>query len=143
MKPVGDERTPDGGEVAPQHPDREQLISLRVVDRSDAYIVVVRGAVDGLTATRLRDAIMRGLKARSGRPVVVDLSAVEFFGSAGLRTLWQAAAEDAETPGFTPLRLVVDHNRPVIRPMELVGLDKFLELYYDMPSAIAGGHERG
>jgi anti-sigma B factor antagonist len=143
MKPVGDERTPDGGEVAPQHPDREQLINLRVIDRSDAYIVVVSGAVDGLTAGRLRDAIMRGFEARSGRPVVVDLSAVEFFGSAGLRTLWQAAAEDADTPDFTPLRVVVDHNRPVIRPMELVGLDKFLELYYDMPSAIEGEHERG
>lgn len=120
------------------HPPREQLITVTRQDRSDAIVVRVEGAVDGLTAPRLRDTITGAFDHLDGRPLVVDLSVVEFFGSAGLRTLAESADEAEQHPQFQPLRVVVDHNRPVIRPIELVGYDAILALYYDVESAASG-----
>lgn len=142
MKPAGDERTPDGGPVAAGRPAREQLLGLALAERPDAVVLAVTGEVDGLTAHRLRAAITEGFAKRNGRPLVVDLSAAGFFGSAGLRALWEAADEASARAGFEPLRVVVDHNRPVIRPIELVGLDAVLALYSDVPSATVGDQER-
>ena len=49
------------------------------------------------------------------------------------------SAEQASTkPGFQPLRLVVDSNRPVVRPIELAGYDAFLALYHDVEDAVRG-----
>lgn len=138
MIPAGDERTSDGGEAAVQQPAREQLMSVRRVDRTDALILHVDGAIDGLTAPRLRRVIDVAFDELDGRPLVVDLTAVTFFGSAGLRTMSESADEAATRPGFEPLRVVVDHNRPVIRPLEIVGLDAVLTLFYDVADAIEG-----
>jgi anti-sigma B factor antagonist len=136
--PAGDERTSDGGEAAVRQPAREQLMSVRRVDRTDALILAVDGAVDGLTAPRLCRAIDVAFDELDGRPLVVDLTEVTFFGSAGLRTMAESADHAAIRPGFEPLRVVVDHNRPVLRPMEIVGLDAVLTLFYTVAEAIEG-----
>jgi anti-sigma B factor antagonist len=134
--PAGDERTPDGGEAVVNHPAREQLMTWRREDRADAVIIAVEGAVDGLTAPRLRALIDSGFDRLDDRPLIVDLTAVKFFGSAGLRTLSESAEQAARETGFQPLRVVVDHNRPVVRPIEITGLDAVLALYYDIPGAL-------
>ena len=136
MIPAGDERTSDGGEVVVNHPAREQLMSWRREDRADAVIITVAGDVDGLTASRLRTVIDAGFDRLDDRPLIVDLTAVRFFGSAGLRTLSESAEQAAREPGFQPLRIVVDHNRPVVRPIEVTGLDAVLALYYDVDGAL-------
>ena len=143
MKPAGDERTPDGGRVAADRPAREQLLVLTRDERPDASVLMVTGSVDGLTAGRLRAAITQGFDDRDGRPLVVDLTKVGFFGSSGLRALFEAADKASDRPGFEPLRIVVDHNRPVIRAIELVGLDGILALYHDVATATAGEQEIG
>jgi anti-sigma B factor antagonist len=137
VKPAGDELTPDGGE-ATAHPPVEQLIGLRREDRPDAVVVQVSGAVDGLTAPRLRAVIAATLEQLDGRPLVLDLTEVGFFGSPGLRALAEGTEQAAARPGFEPLRIVVDHHRPVLRPIELTGYDAVLALYHDVHSAVAG-----
>lgn len=139
VKPAGDELLPGGGEAAPAwSPPQEQLIDIRRDERADAVVVQVGGAVDGLTAPRLRAALGGAFDALDGRILVVDLTGVGFFGSAGLRALADAADEAAARPGFERLRIVVDHNRPVVRPIELTGYDAVLALYYDVEGAISG-----
>ncbi|TNC29613.1 STAS domain-containing protein [Amycolatopsis alkalitolerans] len=67
---------------------------------------------------------------------MVDLSRVAFLGSSGLKTLVRAASEAERRR--EPLRIVVDANRPVIRPIELTGLDQVLALYHGVDKALVG-----
>jgi anti-sigma B factor antagonist len=135
--PAGDERTPDGGERAPELPTREQIMTIRSVDQDDAIILIVDGEVDGLTSPRLRAAVSDAFENLHGRLLVIDLSDVEFLGSQGLRVLTDSAAEVVQHHGFEPLRIVVDDTRPVIRPIEIIGLDNVLTLYYSIKDALA------
>jgi anti-sigma B factor antagonist len=140
VKPASEELTPDGGQRAAQ-PDREQLISVRSSERDDAIILSVAGDIDGLTALRLRAAIDEAFDRLDGRLLVIDLVRVRFLGSAGLRTLRDTAAESLQhrRNSAQPLRIVVDETRPVIRPIEIVGLDQILALYGNVSEALAGG----
>lgn len=135
--PAGDEHTPDGGDVTARAPSREQLLTIRSADRHDAVIVEVEGDVDGLTAHRLRVALGAAFARLDGRLLIIDLTAVRFLGSPGLRTLFDSAAEAVHHPGHQPLRVVVDNTRPVIRPIEIVGLDAVLALYGTTSDALA------
>ena len=112
-------------------------MSTRADDRDDAVVIAVEGEVDALTAPRLRAALGDAFERLDGRPLVVDLTNVRFLGSAGLRTLFDTAAEAVDHRGFDPLRVVVDHTRPVIRPIEMVGLDNVLSLYESVDDALA------
>lgn len=113
-------------------------MNLRSVDRDATVLLVVEGAVDGLTAPRLRTAVAEAFDRLAGRALVLDLSEVTFLGSPGLRTLFDSASEAVRHRGHQPLRVVVDHTRPVIRPIEIVGLDNVLALYHDVDEALRG-----
>lgn len=139
VKPDSDERTPDGADHIGDRPDREQLINLRSVDRDDAVVLGVRGDVDGFTAPRLRTALAAAFDRLDGRPLIVDLTDVTFLGSPGLRVLRDSAEEAVHHHGLLPLRIVVDETRPVIRPIEIVGLDEVLALFHNVDHALAGG----
>jgi anti-sigma B factor antagonist len=138
VKPAGDERTSDGGDLAAQRPPLEQLMDVRSVDRDGTVLLVVEGAVDGLTAPRLRTALAAAFDRLAGRALVLDLSEVTFLGSPGLRVLFDCAVEAAHHRGHQPLRVVVDHARPVVRPIEIVGLDNVLALYHRVDEAMRG-----
>ncbi len=138
MKPAGDERTSDGGELAAQRPPLEQLMNVRSVDRDGTVLLVVEGAVDGLTAPRLRTALAGAFDRLAGRALVLDLSEVRFLGAPGRRALFDGAAAAAHHHGHQPLRVVVDHARPVVRPIEIVGLDSVLALYHRVDEALRG-----
>ncbi len=98
------------------------------------YVVVhVTGEVDALTAGRLGDAVVDALG--DGRPVVLDLTDVRFLDSAGLATLLRVT-DDSEDRG-EPLRIAVDHNRPVVRPIQITGLEHWLALYESVDEAVA------
>lgn len=96
-------------------------------------VVEVRGEVDAMTAPRLVEAVTAALDGE--RPVVVDLTEVTFLDSAGLSALVRTT-ERGEQRG-EPLRLVVDHNRPVLRPIQLTGLEDRLALYDSVEDATA------
>lgn len=126
----------EGEPNAPARSASEQLIDIRSEERPDAVVVIVAGAIDMLTAPRLRDALRSGFERLDGRALVLDLSSVEFLASAGLRVLVDAATEAVRHNGHPTLRVVVDHQRPVVRPIEITGLDNVLALYYTVAEAL-------
>jgi anti-sigma B factor antagonist len=140
VKPASDELTPDG--IEDQRPSIEQLMTVHTEDRDDVLILTVEGDIDGLTAPRLSSAVAAAFRALAGRVLVLDLSKVRFMGSTGLRTLRDSASEAIRHQGVQPLRVVVDQSRPVIRPIEIVGLDQVLALYHTVEDAIAAGDLR-
>ena len=121
--------TVDGG------PPAEQL--MRVTRDEDVHriLLVVDGEVDVMTPPRLHAALLDALRDVSGRAVVLDLTRVALLASAGLSAMWEARqlAERLDEP----LRVVVDHARPVLRPLQMTGLDRWFELYHTVPDASA------
>ncbi|MGB3440507.1 MAG: STAS domain-containing protein [Actinophytocola sp.] len=98
-----------------------------------AVVVEVAGEVDLDSASRLRETIAVALDEAEGDNCVVDLTDVTYLGSAGLTALLEAS-RDAEARQER-LRIVVDGNRPVIRAIELTGLDQVLHLYHSIDEA--------
>jgi anti-anti-sigma factor len=102
--------------------------SLWIDRRMENYAVIVRvaGEVDLMTAPAV-DKQLRAAEALvvSPAPVVLDLTATEFFGSAGLALLVEHASRCADLR--SRLCVVADH-RAVLRPMVLTGLDRVVEV---------------
>ncbi len=97
-------------------------------------VVVASGEVDLVTAPILREAVLTALDDDTGRPCILDLTAVTFLDSTGLTALVQATGHAQARR--EPLRIVVDSNRPVIRPIQLTGLDEALALYHSVTEAL-------
>ncbi|WP_160097208.1 anti-sigma factor antagonist [Kibdelosporangium aridum] len=110
-------------------------IAHRVVDGT--LVVVVSGEVDLHTAPSLRAAVTAGIDQTSASPCILDLTKVTFLDSAGLTALLDATCH-AEAR-HEPLRIIVDGNRPVIRPIEITGLDDTLRLYHSIDEALNSG----
>jgi anti-sigma B factor antagonist len=106
---------------------------LRITSRSEGVVRVVEaeGEVDLVTAPALRTALTNALDESSEGPCVLDLTGVTFLDSAGLTTLIEVN-QRAQS-----LRVVVGSNRPVIRPIQLTGLDGVLALYSSLEEALA------
>ena len=104
-------------------------------------IVDVAGEVDLDTAPRLREAIAVALDEVEGGVCVLDLVDVDYLDSAGLTALVDASREADSRQ--EPLRIVVDANRPVIRPIEITGLNELLRLYSTIEEALDTGDRAG
>lgn len=99
-------------------------------------VAVVRptGDVDTATATPLRTAIHEQVEA-GARHVVLDLSGVEFMGSAGLALL--IAEREAAIAREGELRLA-GVPRTAGRALSLTGLTELFDTYPDADAAAAG-----
>jgi anti-sigma B factor antagonist len=96
-------------------------------------VITVIGEVDLLTLPRLH-AELDNVLAAGADAVVLDLTHVTFLSSGGLAELVRAA-ELGERWG-EPLRIVVDDKRPVLRPLQITGLDHVLALYPTVDEAL-------
>lgn len=105
------------------------------VERPAADIAVVRvaGEVDMVTAPALESQVVALVRERP-RLLVIDLTEVRFFSSAGLAVLALAHRESDEG---TQLR-VVANDPAVLRPLELTGLTEDLSIQSSLKAAIAG-----
>jgi anti-sigma B factor antagonist len=131
----------------PQRPQSEQpVLDIEIRAEDGSVVVAVAGEVDEVTAPSLRAALAdafvwaalkRATLKRGGGVVVADLTEVTFLGTAGLSALVGAACEAERRSG--PLRVVVDETRPVIRPIQITGLDVILTLYHDLVDALDVG----
>jgi anti-sigma B factor antagonist len=99
-----------------------------------AVIVTVVGEVDMSTADSCA-SVIAALDGPNTGPVIIDLRAVTFFASTGLSALLDV--RERAIRRTEPLRLVVDHVRPVVRPLEIAGMDKLLALFDDLAEALS------
>ncbi|WP_433655144.1 STAS domain-containing protein [Nocardia sp. CA-128927] len=109
---------------------RALAVDLDWVD--SAAVLTIGGEVDAASAPQLQAGIEAALAAE---PVllVVDLSGVRFFGSAGLSVLLLAA----EAVARIALRVVA--SAEVRRPIEVTGLDGILDLFDTLQGALTAG----
>jgi anti-sigma B factor antagonist len=104
-----------------------------------AVVVTVVGEIDNSNGHQLEAALGAALQ-RAGQPeqagvVAVDLTRVSFLGSAGLNALVNAACQAEWTT--KPLRIVVNEHLPVIRPIQLTGLESMLVLFDSVADALS------
>jgi anti-sigma B factor antagonist len=128
-----------GSEVGARGPAAEQVVRIetgRVVRaQAQAVVVTVAGEIDGFTVDGLHAAVAAGLDQLGDAEIlVIDLTEVTFLGSQGLQALFDVA--QAVRRRGEPLRIVVDHNRLVIRRMQLTGLDDVLALFDTVDGAL-------
>lgn len=97
----------------------------------DTAVLDLRGEIDLATGEDLAAQLNRALAAAPG-VLVIDLTAVDFLGSAGLSALI-AARDQAESQG-TSIRLVC--NRITRRTIELTGLTEQFTLVDDRTAAL-------
>ncbi|MFH5210703.1 STAS domain-containing protein [Antrihabitans sp. NCIMB 15449] len=118
-----------------------------VVDASctkDGTVVVrIVGDIDMATQRYLRTRFDETFaEFPSPKAVLADVAEVTFFGSAGIELL-VALAERSAARGH-PFRIVTGNNRAVIRPLEVTGLDRSLDLVPTFDAAYASPpHRRG
>ena len=99
----------------------------------DIAVVRVEGEIDMVTAPVLENQVV-ALVGERPRVLVIDLTGVRFFSSAGLAVLALAhrASDDR-----TELRVVAD-DPAVLRPMELTGLTEDLVIRSSLKAAVEG-----
>jgi anti-anti-sigma factor len=108
---------------------------VRVAESTEHLVVLrVSGEIDMLTAPVLTEYVQEqfGRAADSApRTVVFDLTRVSFLGSAGLAVLAHAQTAAADRGDVVQ---VVANARAVLRPLEVTGLDKVLDVRPDVPA---------
>lgn len=117
-------------------PPAELLMTVAREDRGGCLVLAVRGEVDLSTGGRLAEAGGEVLREAGGRPVVLDMLGVEFLSSSGLGVL--VSLNDEARAIATPLRVVVDQERPVMRPIRTMGLEDVLTMFGTVDEAVAG-----
>jgi len=111
---------------------RPASLTITYVDGS--IVMEIGGELDLLTVPDLHDRMQRVLTATTG-PVVVVLTDVGFLSSIGLRLLLTLHTDLAAHQ--RRLRLVTGEVRTVTRPLQITGLDRHLDLYPDLATALA------
>jgi anti-sigma B factor antagonist len=106
-------------------------ISTLVEDRDGVSVVSVTGEIDLVTAPTLEEALGTVL-ADDPTALVIDLSAVDFLGSVGLKIL----ASTYEKLGKSTEFGVVARGPATRRPIHLTGLDKTFPLYPTLDDAL-------
>jgi len=95
-------------------------------------VVSVSGSVDMLTAPGLADAIDSAL-AKKPNGLIVDLSKVEFLGSAGISVLMKTRDNVGESTGFC----VVADGPVTHRPLTLLGINEMMSLCRTLDDAVS------
>lgn len=125
-----DDPNPSGGDAVPTTPDGFDVTQ----DWVDQTVVVsVSGAVDMLTAPLLKASINTAA-AQAPSCVIVDLTTVDFLGSAGMGALVAAHSELTPAARFA----VVADGPSTSRPLKLIGIDTLIPLYRTLDEALTG-----
>jgi anti-anti-sigma factor len=121
----------DGASVSTGETSADPALTLIVHEHDQAIVVEVCGALDLLTAPRLRETMLTVL---TQRPVllVIDLSAVNFLSSAGMSVL----VETQYLAGHQVRLHVVAAGATTLRPLQVTGLNQLLTLYPTREAAL-------
>jgi anti-sigma B factor antagonist len=131
LPPVSTERPPPAAQPH-LHPARQLLTITTHPAPPAATVLTVRGEVDALTSTQLRDRLLPHLHDTVPQ-VIVDLTDVDFFTAAGLTVLVNAR-QAAVAAGIT--LCLVASTRPVLLPLTITGLDCMFVISPDLTHAL-------
>ena len=108
-------------------------IDVRVAESGDHMVVLrVSGEIDMLTAPVLTEHVQEQFaRVPAPRTLVFDLTRVSVLGSAGLAVLAHAQTTASDRGDAVQ---VVANARAVLRPLEVTGLDKVLDVRPDLPA---------
>lgn len=95
------------------------------VHNGDIVVLEVKGEVDAHT-TRFLDNTLEDLLAQEEPRVVIDLSAMTFISSAGLRTILYAHKQALKSGG--EIRLTVPAG-PIRRMFEIAGFPEVMKIF--------------
>jgi anti-sigma B factor antagonist len=101
-------------------------------------VVTATGEIDLTNAEGLRDTLLSVLNS-GALGLVVDMTATTFLDSAGVTALVRASRRAAATEAI--LRLAVT-AAPVLRVLNLVGIDRLIEVHPSVTDAMASLPER-
>lgn len=112
----------------------QQQLSFKrtTVDPGHTVVLAVSGEIDLLTADEF-ESQLKSVLSPPNEVVILDLSDVKFFSSAGLSVLL-ASAESAKSSGIS-FRLVTT-ERVVLRPLEVTGVSNFFTIFDSVDEAI-------
>lgn len=105
-----------------------KVLDVQVREHGEVDVVFVHGEVDMASAPQLQSALEEA--QRGGKSLVIDMSEVDFLGSAGLSVL--LVASEAQQA-----RLRVVASDAVRRPIELTALDQLLSVFPSLDAALA------
>lgn len=111
-------------------------ITASVADHDGIVVLSIGGEIDLVTAPALEEAI-GGVVVDGPSALIIDLSAVEFLGSVGLKILAATYEKLGDTAEFG----VVARGPATRRPIHLTGLDKTFPLYPTLDDALTGARE--
>jgi anti-sigma B factor antagonist len=109
-----------------------ESIFISVLDSDQITILKVAGDLDSLTAPQLDDVVADVL-AKSPAGLIIDLSAVKFLASAGMRVLVTTHQKITAPTTFG----VVAAGAATTRPIELVRLHEMFSVYPSLDSALS------
>ncbi|MEO6083967.1 MAG: STAS domain-containing protein [Umezawaea sp.] len=102
------------------------------VGSDDVAVLALSGEIDAATAGATRARTLAAIDAHPAA-LVLDLSAVDFFGSNGIAIVLETA-QRAELRG---IRFVVVADRHlVLRPLQVTGVDSQLIIHADLGTAL-------
>lgn len=113
-------------------PTSDDLITTSVTHRDRVAVLSVGGEIDAATAPLFESAIATVLMEHPAA-LVIDLSAVDFMGSLGLRILERTKEKIGASVGFA----IVAKAKVVTRPMQLIGLAATFSLCSTVENALA------
>ncbi len=99
-------------------------------------VVRIKGDVDSSTVDELTAQLTAALELAATHPaglVVLDLQAVDFFGSAALNAV--LGCHEAGRAAGTAVRLVAAHAH-VLRPIQVTELDRVFDIYPTLSQAL-------
>jgi len=114
-----------------------QPITTSIAHHGEIVVLAVSGEIDVLTGPRLQSAIDEVL-AQPLAALIIDLSAVEFLASVGLRILVDTHQRLADSAYF----VVVADGSATSRPIHLMNLDEVFELYPTVEEALAAARSQ-
>lgn len=94
-------------------------------------VVAAVGAVDMLTAPELQQVIAAAAE-RDPAGLIVDMTAVDFLGSAGMQVLMTARKQLGDRTRFA----VVADGPATSRPLKITGITDYVELFSSLDVAL-------
>ncbi len=102
------------------------MLNLTERDEGDITVLVLQGRIDLYGAVDLETALQTAW-SEGKRHIMLDMAAVDYISSAGVRTLAEAVARSRETGGNLKL---VGLNYRVQRVLRIIGLEGFFSPYH-------------